>query len=117
MNPPFLYTPQGVGGIKSLMRKLFFLKTCGESLLYRGRAKPHRHSPFNNNVCKEYKMKTIRQGLIKWSSLIKNTIKGILLTLVLVLSSIGMYIGELSDIAFCIWCLTLVQLIEFIEEI
>ena len=62
-------------------------------------------------------MKTIRQGLSKWSSLIKNTIKGILLTLVLVLSSIGMYIGELSDIAFCIWCLTLVQLIEFIEEI
>ncbi len=62
-------------------------------------------------------MKTIKQGLSKWSSLIKNTIKGILLTLVLVLSSIGMYIGELSDIAFCIWCLTLVQLIEFIEEI
>ena len=58
-------------------------------------------------------MKTIRQGLSKWSSLLKNTIKGILLSLVLVLSSIGMYMGgEFSDIAFCIWCLTLVQIVE-----
>ena len=47
----------------------------------------------------------------------RNTIKGLLLSLVLVLSSIGMYMGEMSDIAFCIWCLTIVQLIEFIEEI
>ena len=63
-------------------------------------------------------MKTIRQGLSKWSSLLRNTIKGILLSLVLVLSSIGMYMGgEFSDIAFCIWCLTLVQIIEFAEEI
>ena len=60
-------------------------------------------------------MKTIRQGIMKWSSLIKSTIKGILLALVLVLSSIGMYMGELSDIAFCIWCLTIVQLVEFME--
>ena len=61
-------------------------------------------------------MKTIRQGLSKWSSLLKNTIKGILLSLVLVLSSIGMYMGgEFSDIAFCIWCLTLVQLVDFME--
>ena len=81
--------------------------------MYRGRAKPHRHSPLINNVCKEYKMKTIRQGIMKWSSLIKSTIKGILLALVLVLSSIGMYMGgEFSDIAFCIWCLTIVQLME-----
>ena len=58
-------------------------------------------------------MKTIRQGLSKWSSLLRNTIKGILLSLVLVLSSIGMYMGgEFSDIAFCIWCLTIVQLVE-----
>ena len=58
-------------------------------------------------------MKTIRQGLSKWSSLLRNTIKGILLSLVLVLSSIGMYMGgEFSDIAFCIWCLTLVQIVE-----
>ena len=61
-------------------------------------------------------MKTIRQGLSKWSSLLRNTIKGILLSLVLVLSSIGMYMGgEFSDIAFCIWCLTLVQLVDFME--
>ena len=46
----------------------------------------------------------------------KNTIKGILLSLVLILSSIGMYVGgEFSDIAFCIWCLTLVQLVDFME--
>ena len=62
-------------------------------------------------------MKTIRQGLSKWSSLMRNTIKGILLSLVLVLSSIGMYMGgEFSDIAFCIWCLTIVQLVDFMEE-
>ena len=84
--------------------------------MYRGRAKPHRHSPLVNNVCKEYKMKTIRQGLSKWSSLMRNTIKGILLSLVLILSSIGMYMGEMSDIAFCIWCLTIVQLVEFMES-
>ncbi len=61
-------------------------------------------------------MKTIRQGLSKWSSLLRNTIKGILLSLVLVLSSIGMYMGgEFSDIAFCIWCLTIVQLVDFME--
>jgi len=95
----------------------FFLSWVGRSLLYRGRANEYRHSPFNYNVCKEYNMKTIRQGLSKWSSLIKNTIKGILLMLVLVLTSIAMYMGELSDIAFCIWCLTLVQIIEFAEEI
>ena len=62
-------------------------------------------------------MKTIRQGISKWSSLMRNTIKGLLLSLVLVLSSIGMYMGgEFSDIAFCIWCLTLVQLVDFMED-
>ena len=61
-------------------------------------------------------MKTIRQGISKWSSLIKNTIKGLILSFVLILSSIGMYMGgEFSDIAFCIWCLTIVQLIDFME--
>ena len=61
-------------------------------------------------------MKTIRQGISKWSSLMRNTIKGLLLSLVLILSSIGMYVGgEFSDIAFCIWCLTLVQLVDFME--
>jgi len=58
-------------------------------------------------------MKTIKQGIVKWSSLTKNIIKGVLLSLVLVLSSIGIYMGgEFSDIAFCIWCLTIVQLME-----
>ena len=58
-------------------------------------------------------MKTIKQGISRWSSLMRNTIKGILLSLVLILSSIGMYVGgEFSDIAFCIWCLTIVQLVE-----
>ena len=58
-------------------------------------------------------MKTIRQGISKWSSLIRNTIKGLILSFVLILSSIGMYMGgEFSDIAFCIWCLTLVQIVE-----
>ena len=61
-------------------------------------------------------MKTIRQGISKWSSLIRNTIKGLILSFVLILSSIGMYMGgEFSDIAFCIWCLTIVQLIDFME--
>ncbi len=61
-------------------------------------------------------MKTIKQGISRWSSLMRNTIKGILLSLVLILSSIGMYVGgEFSDIAFCIWCLTLVQLVDFME--
>ena len=60
-------------------------------------------------------MKTIRQGISRCSSLVRNTIKGILLSLVLILSSIAMYMGELSDIAFCIWCLTIVQLVEFME--
>ena len=62
-------------------------------------------------------MKTITESIKRWSSLMRNTIKGLLLSLVLVLSSIGMYMGEMSDIAFCIWCLTLVQIIEFAEEI
>ena len=85
----------------------------GDSILYRGRANEYRHSPFNYNVCKEYNMKTIKQGIVKWSSLTKNIIKGVLLSLVLVLSSIGIYMGgEFSDIAFCIWCLTIVQLME-----
>ena len=40
--------------------------------------------------------------------------KGMLLMIVLFLSSYGMYEGgEFSDIAFCIWCLTLIQLTEF----
>ena len=61
-------------------------------------------------------MKTIRQGISKWSSLIRNTIKGLILSFVLILSSIGMYMGgEFSDIAFCIWCLAIVQLIDFME--
>ena len=61
-------------------------------------------------------MKTIKQGISRWSSLMRNTIKGILLSLVLILSSIGMYVGgEFSDIAFCIWCLTIVQLVDFME--
>ncbi len=61
-------------------------------------------------------MKTIRQGISKWSSLMRNTIKGLILSFVLILSSIGMYMGgEFSDIAFCIWCLTIVQLIDFME--
>ena len=61
-------------------------------------------------------MKTIRQGISKWSSLMRNTIKGLILSFVLILSSIGMYMGgEFSDIAFCIWCLTLVHLIDFME--
>ncbi len=75
---------------------------------------PNKHGIYNkgdNSI-----MKTIRQSISKWSSLMRNTIKGLLLSLVLILSSIAMYIGELSDIAFCIWCLTLVQLIDFIEE-
>ena len=71
---------------------------------------PNKHGVFN--------MKTISGETNRWKSLFKNLTKGVLLSLVLILSSIGMYMGgEFSDIAFCIWCLTLVQLIEFIEEI
>ena len=77
---------------------------------------PNKHGVFNkgdNSI-----MKTIRQSISRWSSLMKNTIKGLILSFVLILSSIGMYMGgEFSDIAFCIWCLTLVQIIEFAEEI
>ena len=76
---------------------------------------PNKHGVFNkgdNGI-----MKTIRQSISKWSSLTRNIIKGVLLSMVLTLSSIGFYIGgELSDIAFCIWCLTIVQFIDFIEE-
>ena len=58
-------------------------------------------------------MKTISGETNRWKSLIKNLTKGVLLSLVLILSSIGMYVGgEFSDIAFCIWCLTLVQIVE-----
>ena len=70
---------------------------------------PNKHGVFNRGD----NMKTIRQSINRWSSLMKNTIKGILLSLVLVLSSIGIYMGgEFSDIAFCIWCLTIVQIME-----
>jgi len=61
-------------------------------------------------------MKTIRQGISRWSSLTKNIIKGALLGIVLCLSSIGMFWGgEFSDIAFCIWAICIVQLMEFTE--
>ena len=70
---------------------------------------PNKHGVFN----KGDNMKTIRQSIVKWSSLTRNIIKGSLLSLVLILSSIGIYMGgELSDIAFCIWCLTIVQIME-----
>ncbi len=61
-------------------------------------------------------MKTISSGIKRWSSLTKNIIKGVLLGIVLCLSSIGMYVGgEFSDIAFCMWCICIVQLMEFTE--
>ncbi len=66
---------------------------------------PNKHGVFN--------MKTISGETNRFTRLTKNIIKGILLSLVLVLSSIGMYMGgEFSDIAFCIWCLTIVQIVE-----
>ena len=66
---------------------------------------PNKHGVFN--------MKTISGETNKFTRLTKNIIKGILLSLVLVLSSIGVWVGgEFSDIAFCIWCLTIVQLVE-----
>ena len=66
---------------------------------------PNKHGVFN--------MKTISGETNKFTRLTKNIIKGILLSLVLILSSIGVWAGgEFSDIAFCIWCLTLVQLTE-----
>ena len=70
---------------------------------------PNKHGVFN--------MKTISGETNKFTRLTKNIIKGILLSLVLVLSSIGVWVGgEFSDIAFCIWCLTLVQLVDFMED-
>lgn len=66
---------------------------------------PNKHGVFN--------MKTISGETNKFTRLTKNIIKGILLSLVLVLSSIGVWVGgEFSDIAFCIWCLTIVQIVE-----
>ena len=66
---------------------------------------PNKHGVFN--------MKTISGETNRFTRLTKNIIKGILLSLVLVLSSIGVWAGgEFSDIAFCIWCLTLVQIVE-----
>ena len=66
---------------------------------------PNKHGVYN--------MKTINGTQKLWKKLTKNIIKGVLLSLVLILSSIGMYVGgEFSDIAFCIWCLTIVQLME-----
>ena len=66
---------------------------------------PNKHGVFN--------MKTISGETNRFTRLTKNIIKGILLSLVLVLSSIGVWVGgEFSDIAFCIWCLTIVQIVE-----
>ena len=66
---------------------------------------PNKHGVFN--------MKTISGETNRFTRLTKNIIKGILLSLVLVLSSISVWAGgEFSDIAFCIWCLTLVQIVE-----
>ena len=66
---------------------------------------PNKHGVFN--------MKTISGETNRFTRLTKNIIKGILLSLVLVLSSIGVWAGgEFSDIAFCIWCLTIVQIVE-----
>ena len=66
---------------------------------------PNKHGVFN--------MKTISGTQKRRKKLTKHIIKGVLLSLVLILSSIGMYVGgEFSDIAFCIWCLTIVQLME-----
>lgn len=66
---------------------------------------PNKHGVFN--------MKTISGETNKFTRLTKNIIKGILLSLVLILSSIGVWAGgEFSDIAFCIWCLTIVQIVE-----
>ena len=49
----------------------------------------------------------------KWWNVFKIIFRGMLLMIVLFLSSYGMYQGgEFSDIAFCIWCLTLIQLTE-----
>ena len=71
---------------------------------------PNKHGVFNN-------MKTISGTQKLWKKLTKNIIKGALLGIVLCLSSIGMYVGgEFSDIAFCIWCLTIVQLVDFMEN-
>ena len=71
---------------------------------------PNKHGVFNN-------MKTISGTQKLWKKLTKKVIKGVLLSLVLILSSIGMYVGgEFSDIAFCIWCLTIVQLVDFMEN-
>ena len=66
---------------------------------------PNKHGVFN--------MKTISGETNRFTRLTKNIIKGILLSLVLILSSIGVWAGgEFSDIAFCIWCLTIVQIVE-----
>ena len=66
---------------------------------------PNKHGVFN--------MKTISGETNRFTRLTKSIIKGILLSLVLILSSIGVWTGgEFSDIAFCIWCLTLVQIVE-----
>ncbi len=66
---------------------------------------PNKHGVFN--------MKTISGTQKRWWRASKILIKGLLLLMVFSLSSYGMYQGgEFSDIAFCIWCLTLVQLTE-----
>ena len=63
---------------------------------------PNKHGVFNKEINNK-----------SWT-VFKIIFKGMLLMIVLFLSSYGMYGGgEFSDIAFCIWCLTLIQLTEF----
>jgi membrane protein involved in colicin uptake len=58
-------------------------------------------------------MKSTTNTKTKRSVLYKSIFKHIILIAVFIISSILMSgSGEFSDIAFCIWCLTLVQMSE-----
>ena len=48
---------------------------------------------------------------------IRNIIRGCLLMVALMVSTIALYQGGdfTSDIAFCIWCVCIVQLIDYME--
>lgn len=66
---------------------------------------PNKHGVYN--------MKTISGNKKRWLSSLKILFKGVALLVAFILSSIHMSgTGEFSDIAFCIWCLTLVQMSE-----